>query len=92
MIGKQLSEILCEIEETIINSDASESGNPAYTNTGFRAATYIFMHVLMDKMWELQELEDMDPEFREQMSQKCGSDLRNFIKTYTNLDTFDFYR
>jgi hypothetical protein len=43
-------------------------------------------------MWELQELEDMDPEFREQMSQKCGSDLRNFIKTYTNLDTFDFYR
>ena len=92
MIGQELSEILCEIEETLITFDSSESGNPNYTDVGFRAATYIFMSALMDKMWGLQESEDMTMEIREQMARKCGSDLRNLIKTYTDMDPFNFYK
>ena len=31
-------------------------------------------------------------EDRENMATKCGEDLRKFIKTYTDIDTFDLYK
>lgn len=87
MVGEKLSPVLVEIEETLWESE----GKPEFTFEGFRAATKIFMDVIMDKIWELQVDEKIDMETREAMAVKCGEDLRKLIKTYTNLDSFDFY-
>ena len=50
------------------------------------------MSVLMDKIWELQEDEKISIEDRINMVQKAGDDVRNLIKTYTGIDTFDLYK
>jgi len=58
-----------------------------FTDEGFRATIKIFSVAFFEKMWKLQEKEDLDDDVREAMAKKCGEDLRNVIKTYTNIDT-----
>ena len=58
-----------------------------FTNEGFRATIKIFSVAFFEKIWNLQEEEDLDDATREAMIEKCGSDLRQLIKTYTNIDT-----
>lgn len=91
MIGKKLSPILVEIENTLWESEANAGNKPEFTMDGFRAATKIFMAVMMDKIWELQSDETMDMEDRCRMVEKCGEEVRKVIKTFTNLDAHDFY-
>ena len=92
MLGEQLNPILLEIEDIILEFEAELSNKPNYSLEGFRAATKIFMSTIMDKLWELQEADKISQEDRENMATKCGEDLRKFIKTYTDIDTFDLYK
>ena len=92
MLGEQLNPILLEIEDAILEFDIEIGTKPNYSLDGFRAATKIFMSALMDKLWELQDAEKIPQEDRENMATKCGEDLRKFIKTYTDIDTFDLYK
>ncbi len=93
MIGKKLSPILNEIENTLWEFEAEElTSKPNYTKEGFRGATKIFMSVMMDKIWELQEDEKITMEDRINMVTKCGEDVRKLIKTYTNIDTHELYK
>lgn len=91
MIGKKLSRILVELEETLWEFDINVASKPEYTEDGFRAACKIFMSVLLDKMWDLQESEKMDIETRSNMALKAGNDFKKFIKTYTDIDTETLY-
>ncbi len=50
------------------------------------------MAILHDKMWELQQAENIPMKQRESMATKAGNDFRQFIKTYTNIDTQNFYK
>lgn len=92
MIGKKISPILNDIEEMLWEFEANKGIKPEYSMEGFRAATKIFMSVLMDKIWELQADEKIDMEDRIKMVEKAGQDVRSLIKTYTNLDSHDFYK
>ncbi len=92
MIGKQLSPVLVEIEETLWEFEVHSNLQPEYTTEGFRAATKIFMSVLMDKIWNLQSNENMDMEDRVKMVEKAGNDIRNIIKIYTDIDTHELYK
>ena len=94
MIGKKLSPILNEIEDTLWEYELNSGEKPEFTIEGFRSSIKIFMSVIMDKMWELQDEENkiFDEKTREEMAKKAGSDLRKFIKTYTNIDTVDLYK
>ena len=92
MIGQKLSPILKEMEDTLWEHEAIKGTKTEYTIDGFRGATKIFMSVLMDKMWELQEDENMSMEDRVNMVEKCGNDVRNIVKIYTNIDTHDLYK
>ena len=91
MIGKKLSPILEEIESKLLEFDAIESVKPEYTIEGFRAAVYIFMSVMMDKVWELQEYDEISLEMRIKMIEKLGNEMRSLVKTYTNIDTHKLY-
>lgn len=91
-IGEQLSPILEEIADTLWEFEAAKGYKPNYSIDGFEAATKIFMSVLMDKIHELQSSEDIPLDDRIKMVTKAGQDVRALIKTYTNLDTFEFYK
>lgn len=92
MIGKKISPILEEIEETLWEFEANNGIKPNYDINGFRAAIKIFMSALMDKIWELQENENVNIEDRIKMVQKAGEEVRNLIKVYTNIDSHDLYK
>lgn len=91
MIGQRISPILEEIETSLWKFEENYGVKPCYTNNGFRAAAKIFMSALMDRMWELQQQEKMDMTDRENMAEKAGEALRALIKTYTNIDSHEFY-
>lgn len=91
MIGKRLSPILEEIETTLLEFEVNRGEKPEYTIEGFRAATKIFMSAVMDKMWDVQERENMSIDDRVQMAEKAGNEIRKLIKVYTDIDTHSLY-
>ena len=92
MIGQNLSPVLCEIENTLWEFEEQELGNPEFTKDGFRAILKIFMCGIMDKMWEMQSLEEIDMDIRGAMAKKCGEELRKFVKIYTGIDSVELYK
>jgi hypothetical protein len=88
-LGKKLSPILSEIEDTLLENYETK---PGFDDEGFRASVYIFQSALLDKMWELQEKENISMEVREDMATKCGESIRSLIKTFTDIDTFNLYK
>jgi hypothetical protein len=92
MIGKKLSPILSEIESALIEFEINVARPPEYTDEGFRASVKIFLSVMLDKMWKLQEDEGIDINTRADMAEKLGNELRNIIRVYTNIDTHDLYK
>ena len=90
--GEELSPILSEIESAIWEYEYYDGSKPNYTEEGFRAAAKIFMSVLMDKMYELQESETIPLSDKMNMAHKAGEDQRKLVKTYTNLDTHELYK
>lgn len=91
-IGQKISPILEEIEAVLWEFETYNGSKPEYTEAGFRAATKIFMSVIMDKMWELQQSENITLQDRANMAQKAGEAVRGFVKTYTDIDTHELYR
>lgn len=91
-IGEKLSPVLNEIEQTLWEYEAWGGGQPHYTDEGFRAAVKIFMSVLMDKMYILQEKEGFVIDDMEVMATSLGSQVRSLVKTYCDIDTHDLYR
>ncbi len=92
MIGKQISPILLEIEAAIIEFDCERNIKPCYTEDALRAAGKILISVVMDKMWDMQEEDEMKIAYRMEMAQKCGEEIRQIFKTYCNVDPHDFYK
>ena len=92
MIGEKISPILTEIEDTLWEFEANVGSQPQYTIEGFRAGIKIFMSVIMDKMWNLQENETLTMEDRIKMVEKVGQDVRKLVKTFTDIDTHDLYK
>lgn len=92
MLKENVSLRLKEIEEFIFEHETTNGSKIDYDIETFRAATKIFMSILMTKAWELQEEEEMDFEDRINMVTKTGQDLRKLVKTYTGIDTYDLYK
>lgn len=92
MIGKKLSPILFEIEQTILEHEVNIGTKPEYTTEAFRASVKIFMSCIMDKMYDLQDIENMSPEDRMNMAQKLGENIRKIVKTYADIDTHTLYK
>lgn len=90
--GENLSKVLEKIENTLWSFEVEIGTPPNFTNDGLRAATKIFASCLIDKIWNLQEDENMSMEDRSAMVEKAGNDLKKLVKIYTNIDTTDLYK
>jgi hypothetical protein len=91
MIGKRISPVLVEIESSLWDFEAVMSIPPQYTDEGFRAALKVFMSAMMDKMWRLQNNEEIPMALRAEMAQKLGDELRALVKNYADVDTSKLY-
>jgi hypothetical protein len=91
MIGEKLSPILCEIEDTLLEFEASKAEKSNFTKEAFRASIKIFTSAMMDKMWELQEKELIDTDDRLKMAIDVGEEIRRLVKVYTDIDTHKIY-
>ena len=91
MIGALMSPILVQMEETLMGYEANVGLKPCYSEKAFRAVIKLFTSVLLDKMWELQNREDMSEEDRLNMANKLGEEVRKMVKVYTNIDTHTLY-
>lgn len=78
-----------EIANDLLNQVAEnkDSNKPNYSKRDFMNAVIIFHTALMDKMYDLQNKDNMDMEDRLNMAENCGQTLRKLIHTYTGLDT-----
>ena len=82
MIGKQLSPILEEIENTLWEFEMRNFGNPQFTDEGFRAALKIFMSAILDKMWNIQNWDKVKHDMAtliDMLKDICGSNMRLII-------------
>jgi hypothetical protein len=91
MIGQKISPILVELEAALIEYEIYNGSQPNYTIEGFRAATKIFMSVLLDKMYNLQCNENLDTDDKLNMAHSAGIALKDLVKTYTDIDTTKLY-
>jgi len=80
---------LINLQDTFL---VNYGNKPNLTDDGFAAAIFIFSTALMDKMWELQERENISMSEREKMANSMGNEIRKMVKTYTDKDTFTFYK
>ncbi len=90
--GVNISELLSEVENGMWERDFMELGSVGYTEKGFRAGIKIFMSVLMDKMWDLQERSKLTMEERNKLALSAGKDIRKLVLKYTGIDTHDLYK
>ena len=91
MIGKKLSPVLEEIESTLLEYEANIGIKPEFTDEGFRAGIKIFSSVVLDRIWNLQESEELSMDDRIKMAESFGNKIREIVKTYTNIDTRQLY-
>ena len=91
-IGQKISPILIEVENTLWEFEEYRGTKPDFPIEALRAAAKIMMAVLMDKMYELQDKENMPQEQREEMASSAGNEFRKLIKTYTGIDTHNLYK
>lgn len=57
------------------------------SNRDFMNCVIVFQFGIMNKMYDLQELEKMDFDDRQKMAANCGSKIHELVKIYTGLDT-----
>lgn len=87
-LGEWLAPALEQIEETLWSYEVYVPNTPPmYSHSSFRAILKLFMSAMMDKIWLLQEGEEMDVEDRMAMVEKCGKELKQLVKIYTNIES-----
>jgi hypothetical protein len=61
---------------------------PNYSDNAMLDVLLIFQSVLMDKVFDNQNFDNMPMEQRMEMVEGAGKELRKLIHTYTGLDTY----
>jgi hypothetical protein len=90
-LGERLSPILKEIEDTLWEQEVWGTGQPHYTDEGFRSIVKIFMSGMLDKMYTLQKKEDFVIDDMAAMAESLGNQIRSLVKTYCDIDTYELY-
>jgi hypothetical protein len=76
-----------QLEQIATNLLEQSGVKPHYSNRDFMNTVIIFHTALMDKMYDLMNLDKMPLDDRLAMANKCGEELRKIIHTFTGLDT-----
>jgi hypothetical protein len=86
-IGTRLKPLLVIIENAIWDEECSSPLQPHFDDDAFRACIKIFACAFIERVWNLQEKENLSDDDRVNMASAAAADLRNLIKVYTDIDT-----
>lgn len=89
IITAMQSKVLSQLTDSMIDREIDEERkgiNPNYSNKDLFNATFIFSRLIMSKMFNLQESEEIHIDDRLSMANAFGSQLRSIIHTYTGID------
>ena len=93
MIGQRLSPILKEIEDTLWEFEIHyPNQRPIYNIDGFKGSIKIFMSDMLDKMWGMQEDDNIDMVDRQKMAERLGEEIKRIVMTYTGINTHELYK
>ena len=88
MIRKKLSPILKEINDTLWEFEYYRPNTkPEYDSFSILHASKIFMSVLMDKMYELQQNEGIEIDDSCNMATALGEEMKKMVKTCNTAET-----
>lgn len=91
-IGSTLKPVLVIVENAIWNFEADGGGLPGFDDDSFRAIIKLFTTALIERIWSLQERENMDDEERVKMGLSAAAEVKKLVKVYANIDTMDLYK
>lgn len=89
MLANKLTPILEQLELTMLQNAGTKHN---YPDKALQSAAVIMMDVLMSKMFDLQERENMPFDDRCKMATKCGEEIRKLIKTYADIDMHELVK
>jgi len=90
-IAEKITPILQEIENALWEYEANNGPKPNFPPEALKSAVKIFTVVLFDKIFELQEKENMSIKEKAEMSIKFGEEIKRIVKIYADIDTKNFY-
>jgi hypothetical protein len=85
-VGERVSDAMVYLNSCIIQHEEESNDPPEYTEEGFAAITNIFLSVVTDRMWSLQEKENMPYSDRAAMVKSLGKQLTQIMKTFTDVN------
>lgn len=87
--NKAINDCINEVFDMLVDYNASIQGTFGITDRAFLSTTYIMTTACMERMWDLQENENISQKDREEMAQAFGTELRLLIKKFTSVDTIE---
>ncbi len=85
----EITRILLELEKALWEIESRTTTVPTFSLDAFRASIKIFVSLLTQYVWQLQENEELDMDIRLDMVEKAGTELRKLVKVYTGVDTVE---
>jgi hypothetical protein len=89
-VGEKISIVAEHLSDMLLQNEISnEDTPPGFTDEGLSSIIHLFSGALMDRVWALQEREEMDFEDRVAMIESLGEKIREIVKTYADIDTHE---
>ena len=77
-----------EISNNLLIIETEVEGNKKnFSTEDLRSSANIFINIVADLMWQLQEKEKMSSDERLMMAKFAGAEIKKFIRIYTGLNT-----
>lgn len=86
-IGARVKPLLMIIENAIWEYEVSNPNPPQFDDEAFRAIIKLFGASVIERVWNLQESENMSDDDRVAMGVAVANEIRKLIKVFTNIDT-----
>lgn len=91
MFAQKITPVLLELETAMLENHSRYMNNPDYPQEAMRAATFIFMEVLMDHMWKLMRSEQLSMKERETLAEEAGNEIHKLVLKYTEINTHKLF-
>ena len=86
-IGEKIGDAATFLSAALEEYNDTHETPPGFTDDGLFAIIDLFVSALMDRVWRLQEAENMDYADRMAMVESLGKEVRRIAKVYANIDT-----
>ena len=89
--AEKLEPLMLEIEKAVFNYETKIQLPPNVSDNLFRSSLKLFMFCMTDRLFKLQQKENISIEDGMKMVLACGEELKLLVKKFTDIDTTKLY-